>query len=283
MSMGATPLKDDGLVTPTVGAWSRKKYKHLSTYARMFATSMKNKWDCRVYIDLFAGAGRAAIRGTSVIVEACAILALKIPDRFDRYIFCELDSEKMLALKRRTLEAAPDADVVYVHGNVNEKVQEILANTPSPSPTHRVLAFCVADPCKLSDLRFKTIESLAVRFVDFLVLIPSYMDAHRNEKLYTATTNHTLDEYLDNAEWRHRWNVAGSSGTEFGTFIVEEFAASMGGLGYITGGIGDRVLVRSDDRNLPLYHLAFFSRNRLGMKFWSEARKYSDPQMRLFD
>ncbi len=41
------------------------------------------------------------------------------------------------------------------------------------------------------------------------------------------------------------------------------------------------VHVRSIEKNLPLYHLAFFSRNELGRKFWKEARKYSDDQLDL--
>ena len=52
-------LDEDGLITPNVGIWNEKKYKLVQYYAGIFATSMKNKWDCRTYIDLFAGAGRS--------------------------------------------------------------------------------------------------------------------------------------------------------------------------------------------------------------------------------
>ena len=41
-------------------------------------------------------------------------------------------------------------------------------------------------------------------------------------------------------------------------------------------------LVRSTDKNLPLYHLAFFSRHPLGQKLWREAVKSSNPQRDLF-
>ena len=41
-------------------------------------------------------------------------------------------------------------------------------------------------------------------------------------------------------------------------------------------------LVRSTDSNVPLYHLAFFSRNDLRTKFSREAMKSTDPQRKLF-
>jgi hypothetical protein len=36
------------------------------------------------------------------------------------------------------------------------------------------------------------------------------------------------------------------------------------------------------DRNVPLYHLAFFSRHLLGSKFWQGARKAASKQRELF-
>lgn len=91
-------LTDDGLITPEIGAWGEDKYRLVSIYATMFATSMKDKWDCRVYIDLFAGAGRARIKNTKRIIPASPMLALDIKDKFDTYIFCEEDPEKFRAL-----------------------------------------------------------------------------------------------------------------------------------------------------------------------------------------
>ena len=88
-------LKDDGLLTPPVGDWAEHKYRLVTNYAQMFATSMKGKWDSRVYIDLFSGAGRSKLEGTESIVAASPTLALGTRDKFDKYIFCEQDEEKL--------------------------------------------------------------------------------------------------------------------------------------------------------------------------------------------
>ena len=53
-------------------------------------------------------------------------------------------------------------------------------------------------------------------------------------------------------------------------------------LKYNYSGLSDMKQIRSQDKNLPLYHLAFFSRSQLGNKFWKEAKKYSNDQLDLF-
>ncbi|MGB8031172.1 MAG: hypothetical protein WCF30_16095 [Terracidiphilus sp.] len=37
-------------------------------------------------------------------------------------------------------------------------------------------------------------------------------------------------------------------------------------------------LVRSDEKNLPLYYLALFSRNQTAYQFWDEVLKYGTDQ-----
>ena len=48
---------DDGLAVRKSGPQAREKHKHLTYYGKIFATSMKNKFENRVYIELFAGLG----------------------------------------------------------------------------------------------------------------------------------------------------------------------------------------------------------------------------------
>ena len=72
-------VSDDGLYTPEIGDWADKKYRLLWHYANLFATSMKKKWDKRVFIDLFSGSGYARIRGTTRVVQTSSLLALLTP------------------------------------------------------------------------------------------------------------------------------------------------------------------------------------------------------------
>ena len=63
-------VDDDGLMTPEVGGWAETKYRLLALYDELFSTGMKNKWDQRVYLDLYAGAGYSRIQGTSTFLKA---------------------------------------------------------------------------------------------------------------------------------------------------------------------------------------------------------------------
>ena len=49
--------QDDGLQMWETGPWAEKKYRVLYNYMQMFSSGMKNLWDKRVYVDLYAGCG----------------------------------------------------------------------------------------------------------------------------------------------------------------------------------------------------------------------------------
>ncbi len=272
---------DDGLLTPEVGPWSDKKYRLIHNYAEMFATGMKHKWDCRVYIDLFAGAGKAKIKGSQRIVNASPLLALSVKDRFDRYIFCELEADLIDALLQRIKKYYGDADVKFVQGDVNLKIDEVIQSIPKPSGRFKVLSFCVVDPFKLSSLDFATIKSLSTYYMDFLVLIACGMDAQRNEKKYLSESNTIVECFLGNPCWRDDWADTECKSISFSEYLVEAFSGEMVKLNYKPVDLTDTVLIRQPNRS-PLYRLAFYSRSNLGKEFWKQTRKYSEPQ-RQFD
>lgn len=275
-------LEDDGLYTPAVGDWAEEKYRLVKLYGRLFTTSMRGKWDELVYVDLFAGAGRAKIRGKERIVPASPTLALTLEHPFDRYVFCEEDEDRMQALRGRVQRDFPATDVRLVDGNVNRNVRRILAELPELRPGRRSLGFCFVDPFSLNNLRFSTIAGLSERYMDFLALVPSGYDATRNEGLYLPTTNATIDRFLANDNWREEWAKAKAQGQSFDRFMTDAFGRSMEGLGYLYQGIDSTHLVRSTEKRLRLYRLALFSRHKLGAKFWAAVQKYGVAQGRLF-
>jgi three-Cys-motif partner protein len=281
-SQNYSTLKDDGLVTPEIGEWGRNKYQLVSTYASIFARSMKKKWGCRVYIDLFAGAGRSRIRGTERIVRASPLLALGVPDPFDRYIFCDQDEDKIEALKTRVQLEHPKCNAHYLCGDSNRMVDEILSRIPEASREFTVLGFCFADPYKLRSLHFATIKRLASHLMDFLILVPSWMDANRwLRSHYLDSSNRTIDDFLGSESWRDEWPRHTSSPV-FDIFMTDYYGRQMEALGYQYSGIGNTQLIRSTPKNLPLYRLAFFSRHDLGNRFWREVKKLCSPQGELF-
>jgi three-Cys-motif partner protein len=273
--------RDDGLPFAVVGPWAEDKYSLVSLYDSLFSTGMKNKWDCRVYIDLFSGPGLVSLQSSNRFLWGSPIQALLVKDRFDKYIFCERSPQYLDALKARVGVVSPASDVSFVLGDCNERVDTICEYIPKPSKHNRVLSFCFVDPFNL-DLKFSTIRRIADQFVDFLVLLALHMDANRNERLYTSSRNHRLDDFLGESGWRDRWANRTTS-VAFPRFLAEEYAQRMTTLGYLPVPFELMKPIRSDVKNLPLYHLALFSRSDMAQRYWKEVLKYSTPQRGLWD
>jgi len=104
------------------------------------------------------------------------------------------------------------------------------------------------------------------------------MDANRNEATYVKAGHRTVANFTGQGDWRTRWPHATLS---FGDFVADEFGRAMAGLGYSYSGLASTKLI-VNNKNVPLYRLAFFSKHPLGAKFWDECRKYTNPQTSLF-
>ncbi len=195
---------DESVLLSEVGIWSKRKYKLIELYSSMFTSSMKGKWDCRAYIDLFCGCGYSRIKRSNSITSTSPILALETKVKFDKYIFCDIDINKLNKLKTYVEEIYKDIDVDFICEDVNTATNKIIELIPQPSKDFKVLSFCVVDPYKISNLKFSTIERIsAKRFVDFLILLPSYMDANRNIRYYLE--NNYIDVFLGTTSWRIDW------------------------------------------------------------------------------
>jgi three-Cys-motif partner protein len=269
--------QDDGLPTTLARKWALDKYALVGLYARLFSTGMKKKWPLRVYIDLYAGAGFSRIRGTNNIVHGSPLLALGVPDKFDKYIFCEQNPDSLDSLRQRVRRLYPAAEVEFISGDCNEKIEEICSHIPKESG---VLSFCFLDPLDIS-IKFRTIRQLSNYRMDFLILLALSMDANRNEARYTDPRKHKIDEFLGLPDWRDRWKREQERGIDFIRFLAEQFSSQMEGLDYLRKPFHFMKQVRSDEKNLPLYHLALFSKHPLAFEYWQEVLKYSDDQLQM--
>ena len=136
------------------------------------------------------------------------------------------------------------------------------------------------DPYDLS-IKFRTIEKIARNRVDFLFVLALHMDANRNLSHYLDDANHKVDDFLGTRTRRDRWRGRGAA-TKFPRFLAEEYARRMESLGYLHVPIERMKQVRSDVQNLPLYHLALFSKHHLAYDYWEQVLKYGTDQRLLF-
>lgn len=272
---------DDGLLTNPIGPWAQDKYRYVGMYAELFATGMKNKWPRRVYLDLFAGPGYSKLRDSGRVVLGSPLIALNLPDLFDAYVFSDDNPAALEALRIRVARVRAETAVTYVPGDANAAVKRIVEVMSSPD-MKGALSFCFLDPYKLN-IHFDTVRRIAEgRPVDFLILLALYVDANRNLQWYLADGNPTIDRFLGDQTWRSRWKEAQRDGASIVEFLAKEYSDHMSQIGYLPMTLEDMVKVRTYEKNLPLYFLAFFSRHRQGLKFWGEVRKYATDQLSLF-
>jgi three-Cys-motif partner protein len=270
-------VNDDGLLCGDVGRWAETKYRLIALYDELFATGMKDKWDQRAYIDLYAGAGYSQIRNTDIRLKGSPILALSVSHPFDKYIFCEESNALLEALTKRTQRVSHEANVSFVPGSCDIEIERVCEAIPRGSRNNKVLSLCLVDPFDFG-LKFETIRRLSTVYVDFLVLLAVGMDANRAYEHYVDGNNPKLDEAFGNVAWRSRWKSRPRGRDEFLIFVAEEFALSMKSLGYLEVKPHQMKMVRSDERNPPLYYLALFSKHPMAYQLREQVLKYGTDQ-----
>ena len=78
------------------------------------------------------------------------------------------------------------------------------------------------------------------------------------------------------------WASGNSCYSDFGVFIADQFGKQMATLSYHYSGPEDYETIRmGQDKSLFLYHLGFFSRNKLSIKFWRETKERTNDQLSL--
>lgn len=273
-------VKSDGLFIPTVREWSLEKYKLVGSYCDIFTKGMKFKWNQLVYIDLFAGAGYATIKETNKVYLNSALLAMSIPTPFTKYILCEQNDERFEALSARVNRDFSHLNCELIHGDSNTNIDKVTKAIPSFGKGNTLLPFCFVDPYSLN-LNFSTIKSLGgTTLMDFLILQALHMDANRNFDIYLNEENKRIAQYLGLNNWRELFEKDGIvNRKDFVKFLAEKFQEQMKEFGYQT--TKHMHQIRSNEKNLPLYYLSFYSKHPTGEKFFKEVQKRIRPQLSL--
>jgi three-Cys-motif partner protein len=272
-------VQDDGLFIPEVRQWALEKYSLVGGYSDIFTSGMHKKWHQLAYIDLFAGAGYARIKETGKIYKSSALIALSVPIPYTKHILCEADDKCFDALQKRIKRHFPSADVSFVYGDSNLKINEIKSHLPKYNKSNTLLPFCFVDPYSLN-LHFKTIETLAGGLMDFLILQALHMDANRNfDNYYVNENSNKIEKYLDDKGWRKKFDSNAMYKTDFVRFLFNEYHQKMLALQYQPEKQAHQI--KSNVKNLPLYYLAFYSKHARGNDFFDKARKYVTPQLGL--
>lgn len=269
----------DGLFTPEVRSWSLEKYRLVGSYCDIFTSGMKSKWDQLIYIDLFAGAGYSRIKETNKVYKSSALIAMSVPNPFTKYILCEQDSDRFGALKKRVERDYSHLNYELLSVDSNQNIDAVIKSIPSFKKGNTLLPFCFVDPFSL-DLSFTTIAKLGKNLMDFLILQALHMDANRNFEKYMKDENQRISNYLGLENWRDVFEQNGCTyRKDFVKFLADQYQLQMCKLGYKPEKHMHQI--RSNEKNLPLYYLSFYSKHTRGEDYFTKVQQRVKQQLSL--
>jgi spore photoproduct lyase len=265
----------DGLPVRCVGLWAKDKCFYLGRYFEIFTAAMRNKWKGELfYIDLFAGCGKCRVRETGEEIDGSALISLSVKYPFKRYFLVELNSDAADILRKRIENLSYKNRVHIIQGDCNEKIDEIIAEVPQ-----RSLSLTVIDPTGLH-IKFETIRKLTKdRRIDLVITYPEGMDIKRNLSKYIKQSHSILDDYIGDKDWRLLFpkdikQIYQLTDIHVEKSLITHYRKKLGTLSYKVKS-GDEILIRSSQKNLPLYYLLFASKHPLGHTFWRKISSIS--------
>lgn len=131
---------------------------------------MRQKWERRNYIDIFAGPGKNQVRDTNEVLLGSPLLALTTQHPFTGYYFIDKDPSNTAALEARAMASGLGDQVKIRTGDSNNLVDWIVGDL-SKAPS-QALNLAFLDPEGL-ELHWQTVARLAsVWKMDLIINYP---------------------------------------------------------------------------------------------------------------
>jgi three-Cys-motif partner protein len=207
---------------PEVGPWARDKLDRLRKYLSAYTAIMaKQQWaDGFMYIDAFAGAGRARVRQSnqaneildfgpthededpdlSSVLDGSPAVALNVRPSFTTYVFLERDQARAQLLESFKADH-PDRPIDIRVGDSNEYLRDTLVKSYAWAKWRAVV---FVDPFGMT-VPWETFTRLAkTKAIEVFVNFPLNMAIQRLLKRsakFTTKERNKLDDYFGDPGW----------------------------------------------------------------------------------
>lgn len=280
-----TGRAQDGLPARVSGSWSQEKLTYVQRYATAFMTAMapkrkRGQWSELVYLDFLAGPGLGIDRKTGAEFKGSPLRALSVTPAFDRLVFSDVQPQNVETLRQRIpSKDQPRTDVRL--GDCHDVARDVVANL-----SRRTLGLAFVDP-EGFEVKFRLFQTLATRRIDVLYLFPGGIGIARNVRGFVKRAKAPLDDLIPG--WRNLKRARVAAGQRLTSEemashdqpFVMEFMRRMGQLGFQYSGQGEPYF--TNEKNVKMYHLLFFSKHPAGLALWRGVTKIeASGQRRLF-
>lgn len=212
----------------TVGPWAREKLECLGKYLNAYTTILSKQSWCKgfVYVDAFAGAGKAQLRQyetnqienplldvagyigeeeteTEMYIHGSPRVALNIKRPFTEYIFIEKSSKRVSELEEIQKEYSDRRGITILQGDANEQICSYLLSSEKYNwKEYRAVAFL--DPFGMQ-VPWKTIKDIGkTKAVEIILNLPVGMAIQRllpKSGEFSVEQRKKLTEYFGSPDW----------------------------------------------------------------------------------
>lgn len=268
-----------------VGPWAKEKLDALRRYLDYYTKVLKNQRWRTIYVDAFAGGGRAVVRTTSSgpligedeadvdqveLINGSPRVALSVANPFTRYIFIEPDAAHATELEALRLEYAGTRRIDIRQEPADAGIAWLLSQNISRR-THRGIAFL--DPFG-AGLDWATVQSLAdTGLFEVVINFALNMALQRmlpNSAVFQSGWRERLNSYFGTTEWfgevyETRTGLFGENTEKRGDYLPRLLSFYRRRLGNAFGHVSQPRLVKNT-RGVPLYHLLWAGPHQKGLQ-----------------
>lgn len=275
---------------PEVGPWAKEKLEALARYLDFYSKVLKNQPWQTIYLDAYAGGGRAVIRtderptsgglfgevlpldaDARELIDGSPRVALGIANPFGWYVFADPDGDRVAELESLKQEFAGSRAICVLKATAAEGIAAVATRRISRR-THRGVAFLDPFGAKLD---WASVQKLAdtglfevvINFALSMAIQRMLPNSGEVPERWAAT----LDSYFGSRAWfdevyRRREGLFAASGFEKRPDYSERLLALYRArLQAAFGHVSTARLIRNT-RGAPLYYLLWAGPNKKGLE-----------------
>lgn len=249
-------LASDDRPAISLGTWALDKLYYLKKYCDIFSTGMKNKWEHRIYIDLFSGPGICIIENTGDEQHGSPLISLGSKTPFTHYYFVDKNKDYIETLKYRSQDY--QSNKTFLIMDCNYAIYELLNQLPK---THAIF-FTFIDPFNF-EIEFDSIKKLTYhKPMDLLITFHI-----GNLKRSIHQPSERMKKFFPPLDWEELYRVSCGSDKIHERLLLDKYE---GGLKEIDYAYFDDWILTRNIKNAPLYYLLFATKNKKGKEFYSK-------------
>jgi three-Cys-motif partner protein len=269
----------DGFPIFETPPWYYEKIGIIQSYLKAYHQrfDLRNKNKMLVYIG--AGPGLAISPRDEYPSQSTPLEILSANEQFQRYIFCEKNTDFASALKVRIGQNHPDKHTIIIEGDINETVDKLSPYLPEKIGSSQSAILCIID-VQSFDINFETVELLAAMDVDFLLVNSFVHTAYYNYMFYLDEERENLNAYFGSAWARLADSAELSSDISFFLLTIKAYLEQIKQLGYNVTGTMHKYNI--EDALVPYYQIAYCTKSKVLKSLKQKMVAETSKQIELF-